>query len=138
MDHGASTRFAGRLSAFMYVLSAGTLLVAALVLPQAPGSNRAGLLALAGVALVVGAVIAVLPWARWPLWTTLILLFPTFVLIALNNYFGGSYGHRYAPLFFVTFAWIGLTQRRWTSVMFVPLAAVAYLVPLGVAGRWTR
>ena len=78
----------------------------------------------------MGVVIEALPWARWPLWTSLLLLLPTFVLIGLNNDFAGGDGYRYAPFFFITFAWIGLTQRRWTSVVFVPLAAAAYLVPL--------
>jgi diguanylate cyclase (GGDEF)-like protein/PAS domain S-box-containing protein len=137
VNHETSARFAGRLSAFMYVLSGAMLLLAVLVLPAAPGSDRAALLVLAGLALVLGAVIGSLPWARWPRWTSLFLLLPTFVLIAVNNYYGGVYGYRYAPFFFITFAWIGLTQRRWTSVAFLPLAAAAYLVPLWVADQWT-
>ena len=110
MEEAASTRFAGRLSAFMYLLSSGMLVLAELVLPNPPGADRVGLLAIAGAAFVVGLIIAVLPWARWPLWTSLLLLFPTFLLIGLNNYFAGVDGYRYAPFFFITFAWIGLTQ----------------------------
>ena len=59
------------------------------------------------------------------------------MLIAVNNYYGGVDGYRYAPFFFITFAWIGLTQRRSTSVVFLPLAAAAYLIPLALADRWT-
>jgi diguanylate cyclase (GGDEF)-like protein/PAS domain S-box-containing protein len=137
MEEGDSARFAGRLSAFMYLLSGGMLVVAAFVLPNAPDADRTGLLAVAGAALVVGFVIAELPWARWPRWTSLILLLPTFLLIGLNNYFTGGDGYRYAPFFFITFAWIGLTQRRWTSCAFLPVAAAAYLVPLAAADLWT-
>ncbi len=137
MDQEASARFAGRLSAILYLLSGGMLVLAALVLPPAPGADRVGLLAVAGAALVVGGVIAALPWSRWPQWTTLVLLLPTFLLIAVNNYYGGADGYRYASFFFITFAWIGLTQRRWTSLLFLPLAAAAYVIPLAVTHRWT-
>jgi diguanylate cyclase (GGDEF)-like protein/PAS domain S-box-containing protein len=137
MEEAASARFAGRLSAVMYLLSGVMLVVAVLVLPSSPGADRTGLLVVAGVALVLGVIIARLPWDRWPLWTSLLLLFPTFLLIGLNNYFGGVDGFRYAPFFFITFAWIGLTQRRWTSVAFLPVAAAAYLVPLALAGQWS-
>ncbi|MGZ8805199.1 MAG: putative bifunctional diguanylate cyclase/phosphodiesterase, partial [Microbacterium sp.] len=113
------------------------LVAAELVLPSPPLAERNGLLVVAGVALVLGVIIARLPWDRWPLWTSLILLFPTFLLIGLNNYFGGVDGFRYAPFFFITFAWIGLTQRRWTSVAFLPIAATAYLVPLAVSNQWS-
>ena len=137
MEEAASARFAGRLSAFMYLLSSGMLVLAELVLPNPPGADRTGLLAIAGAAFVVGLIIAVLPWARWPLWTSLLLLLPTFLLIGVNNYLAGVDGFRYAPFFFITFAWIGLTQPRWTSVAFVPLAAAAYLIPLAAADQWT-
>jgi diguanylate cyclase (GGDEF)-like protein/PAS domain S-box-containing protein len=85
----------------------------------------------------MGALIWVLPWSRWPVWSSLFLLPPTFLLIAVNNLAGGADGYRYATFFFVTFAWIGLTQRRWMSLAFVPLATVAYVVPLAISGRWT-
>src|SRR6478672_5780566 len=137
MEEAASTRFAGRLSAFMYLLSSGMLVLAELVLPNSPGANQAGLVVVAGAAFVVGLIIAVLPWARWPLWTSLLLLLPTFLLIGLNNCLADVDGYRYAPFFFVTFAWIGLTQPRWTSVAIVPMAAAAYLIPLAVADQWT-
>ena len=80
-------------------------------------------------------VIGVLPWHRWPRSSTLVLLPPTFALIALYNIVGGDDGFRYAPFFFVTFGWIGLVHRRGTSAAVVPLAAAAYLVPLALRGR---
>jgi diguanylate cyclase (GGDEF)-like protein/PAS domain S-box-containing protein len=137
IDEMASARFAGRLSAYLYLLSGAMLLLAALVLPVPPGGDTGALLAIAAVAVAFGGLIWILPWQRWPQWTSLLLMLPTFVLIALNNYYGGNEGFRYATFFFVAFAWIGLTQRKWTSVATLPLAAVAYLVPLAVADRWT-
>ncbi len=133
----ASARFAGRLSALLYLLSGAMSLLAVVVLPVPPGGNGRALLGLSVVTLIAGGIIVVLPWPRWPVWTTLFLLAPTFVLIAFNNGFEGTDGFRYAPFFFITFAWIGLTQRRWTSVAVLPLAAAAYLIPLAVAGDWT-
>jgi diguanylate cyclase (GGDEF)-like protein/PAS domain S-box-containing protein len=133
----ASARFAGRLSAYLYLLSGAVLLLVTFLLPLPPQGDRAALLGIALLALIAGAVIGVLPWHRWPAGTSLLLLLPTFVLIALNNAFDGNDGFRYAPFFFITFAWIGLTQRRGTSLAVIPLAAAAYLLPLQLAGDWT-
>jgi len=130
-------RFAGRLSAILYLLSGGLLVLLMLLLPSPAGADRTAQLALALTAIGTGVVIAVLPWSRWPVWSSLFLLPPTFLLIALNNLASGAGGFRYSTFFFVTFAWIGLTQRRWMSLAFAPLAAVAYLVPLAIGGRWT-
>ena len=113
IDEEASARFAGRLSAFLYLLSGGMLLLALLVLPAPPRRIRKPLLGVAVVALVAAGVIgsccrgtAGRRGPRCSCWS------PTFVLIALNNAFDGIDGFRYAPFFFITFAWIGLTQRR--------------------------
>lgn len=137
IDDEASGRFAGRLSAFLYLLSGGMSLLAALLLPVPPHGDRTALLAVAAFTLGAGVVIKSLPWHRWPAWTSLLLLPPTFVLIALNNGFEGNDGFRYASFFFITFAWIGLTQRRGTSVAVAPLAAAAYLIPLAVGNEWS-
>jgi len=133
----ASARFAGRLSAYLYLLSGVMSLLAVIALPVPPQGDRNALIGLACITLACGAVILLLPWARWPAWTSLLLLPPTLVLIALNNMAEGNDGFRYATFFFVTFAWIGLTQRRWTSVAALPLAAAAYLLPLRVDGEWS-
>jgi diguanylate cyclase (GGDEF)-like protein/PAS domain S-box-containing protein len=137
IDEETSARFAGRLSAYLYLLCGAMLLLAVLVLPVPPGGDAGALFGLAVVGIAFGAVIWVLPWQRWPQWTSLLLLAPTFVLIALNNSAGGNEGFRYATFFFVAFAWIGLTQRKWTSIATLPLAAVAYLVPLARTDDWT-
>ena len=137
IDEQTSARFAGRLSAYLYLLSGAMLLLAVLVLPVPPGGDAGALFGIAAVAIGFGALIRVLPWSRWPQWTSLLLMAPTFFLIALNNYYGGNEGFRYATFFFVAFAWIGLTQRKWISVATLPLAAAAYLVPLAIADQWT-
>jgi diguanylate cyclase (GGDEF)-like protein/PAS domain S-box-containing protein len=137
IDEETSARFAGRLSAYLYLLSGAMLLLAVLVLPVPPGGDAGALFGISVFAVAFGAVIWALPWQRWPQWTSLLLVPPTFALIGLNNCWEGDDAFRYATFFFVAFAWIGLTQRKWTSVAMVPLAAVAYLVPLAATDRWT-
>ena len=128
--------FGGRLSAVLYLLCGSLVAVAAPVVPLPGSANRLGLMAVAAVTLLSGVVIAKLPWWRWGRATTLWLVPSTFALIALDNVVSGGDGFRYAPFFFVTFAWIGLVHRRWTSIAVLPLATAAYLVPL-VGSRWT-
>jgi PAS domain S-box-containing protein len=84
----------------------------------------------------MGVVIAVLPWGRWSRASTLWLVLPTLAVIATYNYFADADGYRYAPFFFVSFAWVGLVHPRGKSVKIVPLAAVAYFGPLAASGHW--
>jgi diguanylate cyclase (GGDEF)-like protein/PAS domain S-box-containing protein len=130
-------QFGGRLSAVLYLLCGALLVVAFALVPSAPEANRGAGVVLAGLALASSAVIWALPWHRWPRWSTLALLPPTFALILIYNLVGGNDGFRYAPFFFVTFGWIGLVHPRGMSAAWVPLAAVAYLVPLAVGDAWT-
>ncbi|HYL51017.1 MAG TPA: sensor domain-containing diguanylate cyclase, partial [Acidimicrobiia bacterium] len=136
MNDTRNGRFGGRLSAVLYLLCAGLVAIAVPFVPAAPGTNHAGLLATAAVALAAGCVIWVLPWGRWPAASTLWLIPPTFALIAVYNFFSDADGYRYAPFFFVTFAWAGLVHPRATSVKMLPLAAAAYLFPLAARGHW--
>jgi diguanylate cyclase (GGDEF)-like protein/PAS domain S-box-containing protein len=133
---GMNGRFGGRLSAVLYLLCGSLVAVAVPIVPAASGTNAIGLLATAATALAVGAVIWKLPWERWSRASTLWLVPPTFTLIAFYNFFSDVDGYRYAPFFFVTFAWVGLVHPRGTSAKILPLAAAAYLVPLAVAGHW--
>jgi len=136
VEDGANGRFGGRLSAVLYVLCGSLVAVAVPLVPSAPGANRGALVAIAGVTLAAGGLIWVLPWYRWPRASTLALLPPTFALIATYNFFAGADGFRYAPFFFITFGWIGLVHPRGTSAKAVPLAAAAYLIPLGAGNHW--
>ena len=136
MEVGTNGRFGGRLSAVLYVLCGSLVAIAVPLVPSAPDANRGALLAIAGVTLFAGGVIWVLPWHRWPRASSLLLLPPTFALIGTYNFFAAADGFRYAPFFFVTFGWIGLVHPRGTSAKVLPLAAAAYLVPLGAGNHW--
>ncbi len=137
MEPGIGPAQAGRLSSMLFIACGLFLVPASALLPLPSGANRAVLTALSGVALVSGCVIGVLPWGRWPSWSTLLLNPPTFALIALHNVYSGSDGYRYAPFFFITFAWLGLVHRQGTSLKVSPLAVIAYVTPLAVSGRLT-
>ena len=130
-------RLAGRLSAALYLLCGSLLVVVVSFLPMAPAADRSGLLAVAIGALGMGCVIGAIPWQRWPRSATLWLLPPTFVTIALHNQFVGGDGYRFAPFFYVTFAWIGLCHRRGMSACWTPAAAFVYLVPMWTTHHWT-
>jgi len=133
---GVNGWLGGRLSAVLYLLCGGLVAVAVTVVPSSAGANRAGLLGLAAVAVGSGAFLWMLPWERWSRASTLLLVPPSFAIIALFNTFANVDGFRYAPFFFVTFAWIGLVHRRWMSTMVLPIAVAAYLVPFLARGHW--
>ena len=137
MEATTTGRFGGRLSAVLYLLCGALLAVTVPIVPTAPDANRGAQLALAGIALASGVLIWVMPWGRWPRASTLALVPPTLVLIALFNLASGNDGFRYAPFFFITFGWLGMVHPRGTSAKVVPLAAVAYLLPLAIAHEWS-
>ncbi|HYO60711.1 MAG TPA: HAMP domain-containing sensor histidine kinase [Actinomycetota bacterium] len=104
------------------VLSTGWLLT--------PSEVRHGELAAAGVgAVLLGAALALLPLERvrernllWPVAATLVWM--GFVNHAVTGALG-PYRHIYVLIF----AFVGLTQRRGTSLLLLPLAVVTYLLP---------
>jgi diguanylate cyclase (GGDEF)-like protein/PAS domain S-box-containing protein len=136
VEERTSGRFGGRLSAVLFLLCGSLVAVAVLLVPSAPNANRGALLGIAGVTLASGVLIWLLPWDRWPRSSTLALIPPTLLLIGVYNYFAGADGFRYAPFFFITFGWIGMVHPRGTSAKTLPLAAVAYLVPLAAGNHW--
>ena len=122
----------------MLFLLCGSLVAGAVpFVPSVPGTNRGALLAIAAVTLLSGAIIWFLPWSRWPRASTLTLIPPTLVLIAVYNFYSGADGFRYAPFFFITFGWIGLIHPMGTSTKVLPLVTASYLLPLAVGNHWT-
>jgi diguanylate cyclase (GGDEF)-like protein/PAS domain S-box-containing protein len=56
-------------------------------------------------------------------------------LIAATNHFGGLNPYAFDVAFPLVFAWVGLSQPRWTSLSLAGPAAGAYLLPLLATGR---
>src|SRR5688500_2817384 len=126
-----SQRLLGRLAGVLFALS-GVVTLANLLVPS-QDRNLAILLCVGTLAVLTGAVCWVLPWHRWPRKATLPLIPVAFTLIAA----GACASHRpytYGVYWVVAFVWVGVAQKRWTSVAFGPLATVMYLAPFFVRG----
>jgi signal transduction histidine kinase len=121
-------RWAGRLAAVFYLASGALSLV---TLPLAsPDAHVLGLAGVSVVALVAGALAWIVDWGRLPRRTSLVLVPPGLALIAAGNTFGGSDHFTYGVFFVLVFVWIGFAHSPGTSLLFAPLAAVAYVVPV--------
>jgi diguanylate cyclase (GGDEF)-like protein/PAS domain S-box-containing protein len=130
-----SNRAVGRYAAVLWILS-GAITLASPLLPAPASMNRASVVTIGMIALGLGAVFLGLPWQRWPRSTSLwIAGVPAQALIGFHNYFGGADPYRYGLFFMVCYAWIGLTQPRWSTLKLAPFSAAAYLVPLLVDHR---
>src|SRR5687768_6211652 len=121
------------MAAILFV-AAGLGTFSSVLLPADPRMQPLGIVAVSLTAVVLGVIIWLLPWERWPLRASLVLVPIAFVLIALGNHFAAAEPFRYAIYFTVAFTWIGFSHRPGTSIAFGPLFVVAYLVPLFTAG----
>jgi len=120
--------WAGRLAAVFYVASGALTLI---TLPlTASDADVLGLAGVAVAALVAGAVAWSIDWGRLPRRASLLLVPPGLLLIAAGNAFGGSDHFTYGVFFVLVFVWLGFAHAPGTSLLFTPLAAVAYLVPV--------
>jgi diguanylate cyclase (GGDEF)-like protein len=126
-----SQRLLGRLAGVLFALS-GIVTLANLLVPS-EGRNLAVLVVVGCLAVLTGAVAWVLPWQRWYRRATLPLIPVAFSLIA-----GGACAsdrpYTYGVYWVVAFVWVGVAQKRWTSVAFGPLATAMYVLPFVVRG----
>ena len=125
-----SHRLLGRLGACLFVLG-GVVSVLVLVGPQPGQVDTAASLAVGFGAIAVGIAAWVMPWDQHPkmLWS----LAPIALLVvALGNQYGGLVPFTYGIYFALAFAWIGLALGRYASLIFAPLGAAAYVVPLAL------
>jgi signal transduction histidine kinase len=128
--HGADERAdrAGRLAAIFF--GSGGIL-GLLTLPLLPTDAAVGTTAIVSVlALLAGVIAWHVPWGALPPRATLWLVIPAFVLIAAANAAGGSDYFSYPVFFFLVFVWLGLLHPPRTSLLVLPLAAAAYVIPL--------
>jgi len=127
-----SQRLLGRLAGVLFALSGFVTLVNLLVPSQ--DRNLAILLCVGTLAIATGAVCWVLPWQRWQRRATLPLIPVAFTLIAAGAC-ASSRPYTYGVYWVVAFVWVGVAQKRWTSVAFGPLATVMYLAPFFIRGE---
>lgn len=124
-----SKRVAGTFAGLLFI-GGGVLTLGYLFLPTPAFLDRGAVIAITVAAIALGAACLVLPWPRWPARAPLALVAPAFALIAAGNYFGSSEPFTFGTFFVVVFAWIGITQPRWTSTLVAVPAAVAYVAPI--------
>ena len=130
-----SVRATCRLAALLYLGCGGLVAAVAGVMAFGPGASRAGVALIGGTAMVSGAVIWHLPWARWRPAASLWLVPLAFTLIALHDAFTGDDGFVYALFFMVALVWVGVAHPPGTSLLVSPLLLAAYLGPLVAADR---
>ena len=121
-------RWAGRLAAVFY-LASGILSLATLPL-SSTDADLPGLASVSIAAVVAGAIAWAIDWGRLPRAASLTLVPPGLLLIAAGNVWGGSDHFTYGAFFLLVFVWIGFAHAPRTSLLFTPLAAIAYIVPL--------
>jgi diguanylate cyclase (GGDEF)-like protein len=102
------------------------------VLPEARVTDRATLYRILASATIIGVVAYHAPWDRWHPRATLVLLAPAFALLAAGNYLGTVQAFAFPIFFVVTFVWVGAAHPRWTSLLCVAPATVAYVVPIAL------
>lgn len=117
---------AARQAAALFALTA-LLLLAGL---RADHGRVGSVLAVAAATLVAAAVIAVLPWARWPHRATLTAVVPAMALIGAAYVLDLVPVRSYGVIFVLLFAWIGVHHPPRTAVILAPLLAVGYALPI--------
>lgn len=111
--------------------------LALMAIPTSPGQEA--LLAVVAMAdLVTAALTLACPWASWRADRTAVLAWPAFTLIGLSTWAFGGFAAGTGPFFVLFFAWLGLHHRPKVILWCAPLAAVAYALPLALAGADAR
>jgi diguanylate cyclase (GGDEF)-like protein len=124
-----SPRRTGRLLAALIALS-GILFSFGLLAPMPAGTHRLPLFVINLVAVALGVAGWFAPWARLRWACFWVFVSGALAVIALSNGLGGFEPFSYAAYFTVVFVWVGIASPRWTSLLVLPLAVVAYVVPL--------
>jgi diguanylate cyclase (GGDEF)-like protein len=128
-----SQRLAGRVAAVLFALTAvGGILEA--FQPGSVGSERAGDVVVGLGAVGVAITLWHLPWDRWPRAANLAVAPVALVAIVSSQIWGSFDPFTFGCYFVLMFVWVGVTQRRGTSVMLALAAAGLYLLVTRLRG----
>ncbi len=116
-----------------FFVVAGVLTILNNEVPGGEYLDKAFMLRLGLACILLGLVVFLLPWARWPRWTELTMPVVAFGLIALANNVGSVSAYTFGTFFVFVFVWIGMAQPPGTSWRMAPIAALAYVLP-GLVG----
>jgi diguanylate cyclase (GGDEF)-like protein/PAS domain S-box-containing protein len=103
-----------------------------------PGTRTVALLAVGLADLLLGGLVWVLPWERWPRLATLTLTVPAIALVVVSSATGLVPPNAIGMLFVLVFVWVGGNHQRWTSLLVAPLAALAYPLAVSLDDRGLR
>jgi diguanylate cyclase (GGDEF)-like protein len=125
----ARRRLMARIAAVFYV-GAGSLFAVTIPLPGPANLNRPASLGISIAAIAIGVVAWRAPWDRWPRPASLVLVPPALALIGAGNVYGGSAPVMFGVFFVVVFVWVGLAHPPRTSLLVLPIALPAYVLPI--------
>jgi diguanylate cyclase (GGDEF)-like protein/PAS domain S-box-containing protein len=137
-----TTLLVAQISSALFLLC-GLLVIAAATFVAFPsGANRLALILLGLGTEAVGLTVGLIPWERWRRSATLWLVPVAFGLILLHGLFSAEDGFIYGSFYVMVFVWLGLGHPPGTSLRFLPLFALSYVVPLvirngGTVGPWS-
>ncbi|GAC1534117.1 MAG: hypothetical protein NVS3B12_14400 [Acidimicrobiales bacterium] len=116
-----------RLGAVFYVSGGLLTLAVEWIVPASHTSTTAT----AVVAVLTGVAVCYIPWERWGPLAMLALPYSGFALIGLSGSMARHSHVYYVGFYGLTLAYIGLTQRPWTTLKSAPLAVVAFVLAAG-------
>jgi len=117
-----------------FFVAAGVLTILNNEVPGGEYLDKRFMLGLGLGCIVLGLVIFLLPWHRWPAWSELTMPVIAFGLIALANNAGGVSAYTFGIFFVFVFVWIGMAQPPGMSIRMAPVAALFYVLP-GLVGH---
>jgi len=117
------------LARLLYVVSGLVVLVTEWLLPS--DTNRAAIAAFGAAAIVVGLLVPILPWDRWPDRSLLLLTVTGQTMIGMAGLVVPGATQRYVVLYAVSYLFVGLTQAPGTAFKVVPLTLGTYAIGTG-------
>ncbi len=131
---GPSRVLIGRSAAIVF-LASGIAIMVSPVLPRPPGMNVAAVALIGLLSSAIGVLGWLAPWVKIARDKTLWLIPLALTIGAANDVASGGEPFRYSLMFLATFAWLGYTHRRGTSLLCAPLLVPAFTVPLVILGH---
>jgi len=128
---GEFRRLAGRAIGVIFMVG-GTLTCALATSLGDSGRLVMGVMFTVGVAGVLAGVVTWrLPWHRWPRRASLWTVVPALTLLSLGNWAAPD-PYLAAIFHFLIAVWVGIAQRRGTTLVLSPMFAVTYWAPLAI------
>jgi diguanylate cyclase (GGDEF)-like protein/putative nucleotidyltransferase with HDIG domain len=124
-------------SAAVLAIICGAISLASVFSPLGRGANVTGVLIASGAAIALGTITWFLPWNAWPRSSTHLIVPVGFAMVAMGLWYYGDLAYSFGFIFCASFTLVGVAHRRGTSLLFLPLFAAAYIIPIALkTGDW--